>query len=134
MIARGALLMVVLAGCGHAGPTRPVKQEDRPVIESSELGRHIGEDVTLVGRVSREPWQHLIGDVPGKQAVYFDPRDGGQIVVYVADPITCQGEVQVGGRVLEVRGGSKRPPRPGDTKVDETYAELQLDVSAWRCL
>jgi hypothetical protein len=82
----------------------------------------------VVGRSASQIWQHLVGSVPGKQAVYFDMADGQQIVVDVASPLACDSQVELVGRVLEEKGQSKRP-----SKVDETYVEYALDVDAWRC-
>jgi hypothetical protein len=92
-----------------------------------------GEPVVARGRISNTPWQHLIGHVAGKQADYFDLEDGGQTVVYLAKPISCPGLVEVAGTVKEVRGSSKRPGGP-DTKVDDSYGELHIDVDSHRCL
>ncbi len=92
-----------------------------------------GKPVIARGRVSDTPWQHLIGNVPGKQPDYFDLEAGGQTVVYTAKPLRCPGLVEVVGKVKEVRGSSKRPGgKP--TKVDDSYGELHIDVERHRCL
>lgn len=84
------------------------------------------------GKVSRVPWQHLMTGVPGKQSEYFDLSDGWQTVIYAKDLPSCAGTLEVEGTVLSVRGPSKRPGR--ETKVDDSYEELQLDVTAARCI
>ncbi len=92
-----------------------------------------GKAIVARGRVSNTPWQHLVGDVPGKSPEYFDLEEGGQTVVYLPKPITCPGLVDVEGTVKEVRGTPKRPGGP-ETKVDDSYGELHIDVTAHRCL
>jgi hypothetical protein len=88
-----------------------------------------GRTITLRGRVSREPWQHMMGHVPGKQPEYFDLEGGSQTVVYTSNPISCAGLVELEGTVVELRGGSKR-----GGKADETFVEKHLDVTGARCL
>ena len=93
-----------------------------------------GATITVRGRVSQIIWQHIMTGVEGKKSAYFD-LDGEksqQTVVYWKDPPTCNGTIEVTGKVLEVRGGSKRPG--GATKVDESYSELQIDVEHARCV
>ncbi|HOX47033.1 MAG TPA: hypothetical protein PK668_25780 [Myxococcota bacterium] len=103
-------------------------EEKRPMLH---LSGRVGERVELAGKKSRIIWQHMIGQVEGKQAEYFDPADGGnQIVVHVEGGLASEDPVVLWGKVLEVRGESKRPKRKGDkgTKVDDSYVEYALDV------
>lgn len=97
-----------------------------PAIDSRALAAHVGQQVCLAGHVAVNVWQHLVGAVPGKTPHYVDLPDGGQLVVHCAEPLPS-GALELLGRVLEVRGSSKRPG-----KVDETYVEYALDVDAWR--
>lgn len=69
--------------------------------------------------------------VEGKQTEYFDLDDGVQIVIYASELPSCSGFLLVEGRVLAVRGASKRPG--AETKVDESYEELHIDVTDARC-
>lgn len=90
-----------------------------------------GMTVTTRGRVAKVIWQHLMGGVPGKQSAYFDlDENKTQIVVYWRDDPKCFALTEVTGKVLEVRGSSKRP----GSKVDDSYAELHLDVESTRCV
>lgn len=97
-----------------------------PAIDSRALSAHVGQQVCVSGRVAVNAWQHLVGTVPGKSPQYFDLADGGQLVVHAVEGLPS-GSLELLGRVLEVRGSSKRPG-----KVDETYVEYALDVEAWR--
>ncbi len=91
---------------------------------------NIGKEITLRGRISRIPWQHLIGMFDGyPMNDYFDIEGGSQIVIYFKESITCTGPVEVRGTVVEVGGGSKRPG-----KADATYKELHLLVDSWKCI
>ena len=130
---------VAIDQVGPAAPERP-RDDPEPADPAEPLPAEVtagpwipGKAVVVRGRVSDTPWQHLMGHVEGKQAVYFDLEDGGQTVVYVAIPIECPGAVQVEGEVLEVRGAAKRPGGP-ETKVDDSYAERHIDVRDHRCL
>jgi hypothetical protein len=83
-----------------------------------------------VGRVSDVPWQHVMGNVPGKNPEYFDLSTDMQTVIYVAGAIECPGQVEVVGEVIEVSTQAKRPSKSGG----ERHSELHLDVSSFRCL
>lgn len=84
-----------------------------------------GNTVTVTGRVSKVPGQHLVRAERAADAVYFDVEKGGQIVAYVRGGIGTEGRVRLTGTVVVAEGGSKRP---GST---ERYTELQLDVTSW---
>ena len=84
-----------------------------------------GKRVVLTGRVARIPWQHLVRTGTGKDVVYVDLDDGGQIVAYAEGGLECDGRVMLEGTVIETGGKSKRPGSR------ERYAEYQLDVLRW---
>lgn len=88
-------------------------------------------NVTARGKISKTPWQHLMGSVPGKTSAYFDLEDGGQTVVYWKEAPKCAGLIEVTGKELIVRGGSKRPGAP--SKGDE-FVEHHIDVMLVKCL
>lgn len=94
---------------------------------AGELGP-VGARVTIRGRLSDTPWQHMIGNVPGKQPAYLDLDDKHQTVIYWAKPLACRGMLELTGTVIEVRGPEKRP-RPGHEVV-----ERHLDVITARCV
>ncbi len=133
----GRTLAIVVGMLGGAWACAGGPRAEEPPwpapVGGGELGARVGQRVVVVGREAREIWQHLVGGVPGKQALYFDLADGEQIVVHLAAPFACAGDVTLAGTVLEVRGPSKRPGREGETKVDDSYVEYALDVDAWRC-
>ena len=60
---------------------------------------------------------------------YLDLNDGNQIVIYSKIPIKCKRNVKIKGKVIEVRGKSKRP---GDTS-EIIYKEYQIIVEDWEC-
>jgi hypothetical protein len=93
-----------------------------------KLSENIGKEVTLTGRISKIPWQHMMGGVPGKSSQYFDLEDGNQIVIYITGELKCPDRIELTGVVVEVSGPGK------GSKAEETYREWQLDVSRWRCL
>lgn len=93
-----------------------------------------GQVVVARGRVSTTPWQHVMSGVAGKKSAYLDLEGGKrQTVIYWVEPPKCSAEVEVTGRVLEVRGDSKRPGGQ-PTKSDDTWRELHIDVDSARCV
>ena len=88
-----------------------------------------GDTVEIVGRISKTPWQHLVGMHEAYPYFYYiDIEDGGQIVVYSAEEISCSGQIKLSGEVIEAGGSSKRPGS------DEEYRELQLIVRSFECI
>lgn len=126
-----SMFAIVLTGVACATPGSPMITT---TAQTSLVGATPGASITLRGRISRQPWQHLIGHIAGKTPEYFD-LDGGkeQTVVYWAAAPACPGDVIVEGTVYEVRGGSKRPGDEGDTKTPADYRELHVDVTSTRC-
>jgi hypothetical protein len=88
-----------------------------------------GADVDLTGEISDTPWQHMI-DIPKKYpyADYFDLDDGDQLVIYTKLPVDCTGEMRLNGKIIEIKGTSKRPGS------DEKYTEPQILVDEFECL
>lgn len=112
-----------------SAPTSPAPPVTRPAPAMTTMsGAKPDEPITLRGRVSKTPWQHMMTGVPGKSDAYFDLGGGKeQTVVYWKAPPSCAGDVEVVGTVLEVKGASK------GGKADE-IRELHVDVSSARCV
>jgi hypothetical protein len=90
--------------------------------------------VTTRGRVATVIWQHMMTSVPGKKSAYFDvDGEKHQVVVYWKEDPKCTGLVEIAGKVIEVRGPPKKPGAK-ESKVDDSYAELHIDVERTRCL
>lgn len=91
----------------------------------------VGEKITLTGKISKIPWQHLIQFFSDREHInYFDLENGEQIVIYSREPITYIGKMKINGEVILTKGSSKRPQKI----KDETYQEYQLLVDSWECL
>ena len=90
-----------------------------------------GKKITLLGKISNIPWQHMIKDVENHNHIYyFDLEDGYQIVIYSKAEIHCAGSLSVTGEVIEVRGKSKRP-----NKIDDvTHVEYHIIIDKWVCM
>jgi hypothetical protein len=97
---------------------------------AGELGP-AGSRVTLRGRVSDTPWQHMMTSVPGKEPAYFDLDDERQTVVYWTLPPACRGDIEVTGTVIEAKGPGKRP---GGGQSSEVVVERHVDVATARCV
>jgi hypothetical protein len=97
---------------------------------SLKLSENVGNEVSLVGTISNNPWQHLIDyNEEYSNIGYFDLEDGNQIVIYSKEMIKCEKRVKIKGKVIEISGKSKRP---GDTSK-EVYREYQIIVEDWEC-
>jgi hypothetical protein len=114
------LLWLILEASGAgAGEVTPPK---------IDLTRLVGQGTTLEGKVSQEPWQHLVGSFEGKEAFYFDLLDGSQIVVYAPKDFDCLERCTVTGKVVAITGGGK------GHKSEEVFTEHHLVVDSFRCL
>ena len=112
--------------CGKTATSDPLA----PTAVTTMTGAHEGQSITLRGKVSTSPWQHLMSGVPDKQEAYLDLQGGKeQTIVYWKEPPACAGEVVITGKVIAVRGQSKGP------KGEESnIEELQVDVATVRCM
>jgi hypothetical protein len=124
-MSRFALLVAIAAGlgllaCSHAPGAR-------------DLGP-AGTRVTLRGRVSNKPWQHMMTTIPGKSPEYFDLDDTHQTVIYWATPPTCAGAIEITGTVIEATGPAKRHPSDDDAGAPKTFTERSVDVDSARCV
>jgi hypothetical protein len=101
------------------------------ICECKHWDEHVGDELTIEGKVAEAIWQHMMTGVPGKTEVYVDLDDKTQTVAYIEPAFNCKGKIRLTGIVVEVRGGSKRP---GSKIDDKEYVEYHLDVSRWECL
>lgn len=134
----GTCTGLVLTGPAPAAEKAAEPMRDQPKKATSEAApaaaapsfadAQKGERVTVVGKVSQMPWQHMIDVRPGKTAEYFDLPSGGQIVVYVAGTLPPGKKLELTGKVLVIEGTSKRPGSK------EVATERQLDVESWRAV
>jgi hypothetical protein len=94
-----------------------------------DLSKQVDKQVTIKGKISNVPWQHMIASVKGyNQSEYFDLEDKTQIVIYLKSPIPERGLISVTGKVIGVKGGSKKP---GAAK-SEPYVEYHIAVDSWK--
>ncbi len=88
----------------------------------------VGQTVELTGKLSNQPWQHMIDiheDYP--YISYVDFEDGDQLVVYTKDLPMCNGEFSFKGTVIQIEGESKRPDS------DEKFTEVQITADETTC-
>lgn len=123
---RSLAAVLVLCACGKTATSDPLA----PNAVTTMTGAHEGQSITLRGKVSTSPWQHLMSGVPDKQEAYLDLQGGKeQTIVYWKEPPACAGEVVVTGKVIAVRGQSKGP-KGEESNVEE----LHVDVATVRCM
>jgi hypothetical protein len=93
------------------------------------LESQVDKQVTIKGKISNVPWQHMIASVKGYPLnEYFDLEDKTQIVIYLKTAIPERGLIAVTGKVIGVKGGSKKP---GAAK-SEPYTEYHVAVDTWK--
>jgi len=95
------------------------------------LKEKIGQEVSLVGKISDIMWQHMIAYEPDyPEILYFDPKDGGpQIVLYAKTQIEKKPHkyLKVFGKVKEIRATSQK----GQKIDDGEYREYHLIVTQY---
>ncbi len=84
--------------------------------------------LTVEGWVAKEVWQHMVDPQPGRRMEAFDTLGGGQLVVYVKEPLPEGQLLRLEGNELMLEGKGKRP---GST---ERFTERQLIVETWQPL
>ncbi|MHA2365449.1 MAG: hypothetical protein ACXAC7_15945 [Candidatus Hodarchaeales archaeon] len=99
--------------------------------ELTKLKNAINQNISILGQISQAPWQHLIlfpKDHPFCH--YFDLEDGYQIVIYSMNEINVDGLIRIFGKVITVKGGSKRL----NTKSNDSYTEYHILVEKWEMI
>jgi hypothetical protein len=92
-----------------------------------------GARIVVRGKVSNVISQHLGLAIAGKEEHDFEIEGGGSALVHLPPAPPCAGVLEIRGKVIEVRGPPKRPGAP-ESKVDDSYRELHVDVDAIRCM
>jgi hypothetical protein len=116
LIAISVISILLFSSCS----SQPVPNEKKQL--------KVGETVELTGKLSNQPWQHMIDireDYPYISYVDFD--DGDQLVVYTKDLPMCNGEFSFKGTVIQIEGESKRPDS------DEKFTEIQIIADETSC-
>ena len=95
------------------------------------LKEKIGQEVSVVGKISDIMWQHMIAYEPDyPEILYFDPKDGGpQMVLYAKTQIENQPHkyVKVFGIVKEIKATAQK----GQKIEDGEYREYHLIVDRY---
>lgn len=121
------LLSLTLLAAVSAG--RPIQDRDYIRVGPSEgLAGFKDVRIVLVGRLSAVPWQHMIRIPEGYgEPAYLDFGENRQTVLYAKAAINCPAALTVWGRVVEIRGESKKPGS------DAPAVEYQIVVDRWEC-
>ena len=98
------------------------------------LKEKIGQEVSIVGKISDIMWQHMIAyELDYPEILYFDPKDGGaQIVLYSKTLIKNKPNkyVKVFGKVKEIKSSRQK----GQKIEDGDYREYHLIVNRYEYL
>ncbi|MHA2006084.1 MAG: hypothetical protein ACXABO_01120 [Promethearchaeota archaeon] len=101
------------------------------IIKYSDFEANVGKNVKIVGKIANEIWQHITTILDSHPYMeYFDIKDGHQIVIYAKDSVSCEGETEIVGKLIEVESRHKDPR----SKISDKYSEYQLIVDSWKCL
>ncbi len=98
------------------------------------LKEKIGQEVSVVGKISDIMWQHMIKYEPDyPEILYFDPKNGdAQIVLYAKTQIENKPNkyVKVFGIVKEIKSSHQK----GQKIEDGDYREYHLIVNRYEYL
>ena len=101
------------------------------ILKYSDFEANVDKRVIIVGKIATEIWQHLTTIIDSHpQMNYFDIKDGHQIVIYAKDSVSCEGKIELVGKLIEVENRHKDPR----SKISDKYSEFQLIVDSWKCL
>ena len=101
------------------------------IIKYSDFKANVGKKVRIVGKIATEVWQHLIMIIDSHPHMnYFDIEDSHQIVIYTKDSLSCEGKIEVIGKLIEAEGRHKNPK----SKINDKYSEYQLIVESWESI
>jgi hypothetical protein len=137
-----ALLLLVLSLLlSLACIERKAPEEKEEVVEEvgvytevsslENLKEYLDKKVRITGKISNEPWQHLMAPTDSFPiSTYFDVGDI-QTVIYSKKQLACEnGEsaIWIDGTVIEVKGKGK------GSKAEEDYIEYHINADSWKCL
>ena len=101
------------------------------VTKYSDFEGNVEKTVKVIGKLAKEIWQHLTQFVDSHPYLnYFDLEDECQFVIYTKDSITCEGKMEIIGKLIKVERKRKNPR----SKIHDEYFEYQLLVDSWKCL
>ncbi len=101
------------------------------IAKYSDFEGFAGEIVNIIGKIAKEIWQHLTVFFDSHPYLnYFNLNDGYQIVIYSKDSISCEGTLEINGKLIKTEGRRKNPR----SKINDEYFEYQLLVDSWKCL
>ncbi len=112
--------LILLTGC--------LREEAKMEPAHKGLATYLGFKVSIKGRVSDMPWQHLIWMEKSHPYIYYIDWEDGQTVVYSAHPLECGPGVLVTGTVILSEGVSKKPGS------EQAYAEYQIMADTIECV
>lgn len=89
----------------------------------------VGKTITVRGAVAETIWQHIVSPPKGYPISTYVDVGKDQTVVYSREPLSCapKTEIRVTGKVIEIRGLSKKPGE------DDSYREYHLVADTWSC-
>jgi len=103
-----------------AGCNQPAKQD-------AEDKTPVSKSVTLTGKISDRPEQHMIDPQDNYPYMDYFDTDSRQYVIYTKEKINCSGDFTLKGNTIEIEGTSKKPGS------DEVYTEEQILVNSFEC-
>jgi len=95
------------------------------------LENNVGNIVKVKGRISKVIWQHMTALINSHPHMnYFDLADNYQIIVYTKDQISCEGKIEITGKVMKLESDYKNP----EVKISDKFAEYHIIADSWKCI
>ena len=90
-----------------------------------------GNTVKVKGRISTVIWQHMTALIDSHPHMnYFDLADSYQIIVYTKDQISCEGQIEITGKVTKLESEYNNP----EVKISDKFAEYHIIADSWKCI
>ena len=95
------------------------------------LEKNVGNIVKVKGRISKVMWQHITTYINSHPHMnYFDLADDYQIIVYTKDQISCEGQIEITGKVTKLKSDHNNP----EVKISDKFTEYHIIADSWKCI
>ena len=99
------------------------------ITKYADFEGNVEKTVKIIGTIAKAIWQHLTQFVHSHPYLnYFDLEDEYQIVIYSKDSMSCEGKIEIIGKLIKLESTRKNPR----SKINEEYFEYQMLVDSWK--
>jgi hypothetical protein len=100
---------------------------------TKSLSQYVGKTVTVTGTISKIIWAHIAAPPKGYPVIEYLDSDNFQTVLYLKQKTKCEGNVQITGRVVEIKGASS-PKGSSQKSKAEGITEYHIAVDEYKCI